>query len=76
MKTREPPCTERYARWCERSGDFIEFPSYSILQICWICCILLIEMGYVFVCIYLGESEQSDSFFANERPYVGVMTDE
>ena len=19
MKTKEPPCTERYARWCERS---------------------------------------------------------
>ena len=25
----EPPCTERYARWCERSGLFS--PSYSIL---------------------------------------------
>ena len=24
----EPPCTERYARWCERSGLFS--PSYSI----------------------------------------------
>ena len=31
MKTRESPCTERYARWCERSGDSIEFPSYSIV---------------------------------------------
>ena len=26
----EPPCTERYARWCERSG--LLSPSYSILQ--------------------------------------------
>ena len=26
----EPPCTERYARWCERSGLFS--PSYSILR--------------------------------------------
>ena len=25
----EPPCTERYARWCERSGLFS--PSYSII---------------------------------------------
>lgn len=21
MKTKEPPCTERYARWCERSAN-------------------------------------------------------
>ena len=22
----EPPCTERYARWCERSGNHSDFP--------------------------------------------------
>ena len=27
----EPPCTERYARWCERSGRQIVSPSYSII---------------------------------------------
>ena len=27
----EPPCTERYARWCERSG--LCSPSYSILRL-------------------------------------------
>ena len=26
----EPPCTERYARWCERSG--LCSPSYSIAK--------------------------------------------
>ncbi|MBO5628531.1 MAG: hypothetical protein J5965_05560 [Aeriscardovia sp.] len=31
-KTKEPPCTERYARWCERSGKSLNFPSYSIAQ--------------------------------------------
>ena len=25
VKLIEPPCTERYARWCERSGKFIKF---------------------------------------------------
>ena len=27
----EPPCTERYARWCERSGGYSD-PSYSIMR--------------------------------------------
>jgi len=31
VKTKEPPCTEPYARWCERSGKLSNFPSYSIL---------------------------------------------
>ena len=30
VKLVEPPCTERYARWCERSGNLVKFPSYSI----------------------------------------------
>ena len=30
VKLIEPPCTERYARWCERSGNLVKFPSYSI----------------------------------------------
>ena len=30
----EPPCTERYARWCERSGNLFKFPSYSIVKEC------------------------------------------
>ena len=30
VKLIEPPCTERYARWCERSGNLFKFPSYSI----------------------------------------------
>ena len=30
VKLTEPPCTERYARWCERSGNLVKFPSYSI----------------------------------------------
>ena len=30
VKLVEPPCTERYARWCERSGNLFKFPSYSI----------------------------------------------
>ena len=33
VKLIEPPCTERYARWCERSGNLVKFPSYSILKI-------------------------------------------
>ena len=31
VKLIEPPCTERYARWCERSGNLVKFPSYSII---------------------------------------------
>ena len=31
VKLIEPPCTERYARWCERSGNLVKFPSYSIV---------------------------------------------
>ena len=30
VKLIEPPCTERYARWCERSGILFKIPSYSI----------------------------------------------
>ena len=30
VKLVESPCTERYARWCERSGNLFKFPSYSI----------------------------------------------
>ena len=30
MKTKEPPCTERYARWCERTEDLFKSSSYSI----------------------------------------------
>ena len=26
VKLIEPPCTERYARWCERSGNHSDFP--------------------------------------------------
>ena len=26
VKLTEPPCTERYARWCERSGNHSDFP--------------------------------------------------
>ena len=26
VKLIEPPCTERYARWCERSGNLLNFP--------------------------------------------------
>ena len=33
VKLIEPPCTERYARWCERSGNLVKFPSYSINEI-------------------------------------------
>ena len=33
VKTKEPPCTERYARWCERSGILLKIPSYSILSV-------------------------------------------
>ena len=33
VKLIEPPCTERYARWCERSGNLVKFPSYSIYLI-------------------------------------------
>ena len=33
VKLIEPPCTERYARWCERSGNLVKFPSYSIYGI-------------------------------------------
>ena len=29
----EPPCTERYARWCERSGILLKIPSYSIMLV-------------------------------------------
>ena len=32
VKLVEPPCTERYARWCDRSGNLFKFPSYSIAR--------------------------------------------
>ena len=32
VKTREPPCTERYARWCERSAGHGPPPTQSVLS--------------------------------------------
>ena len=31
VKLIEPPCTERYARWCERSGNHSDFPPTRLL---------------------------------------------
>ena len=34
VKLIEPPCTERYARWCERSGNHSDFPPTRSWGIC------------------------------------------
>ena len=41
VKIREPPCTERYARWCERSAGHGPPPTqlvtlFTVLWFCWI----------------------------------------
>ncbi|MEE0855950.1 MAG: hypothetical protein U0L58_01465, partial [Ruminococcus sp.] len=42
-QTIEPPCTERYARWCERSVAQL---MGSLLLDCSLCMITLMKLGF------------------------------
>ena len=70
VKLIEPPCTEPYARWCERSGKFIsDFPSYSIEFSS-----AQLEINYLFKGIFLLRYERK--FLKVQTEYVIVITEQ
>ena len=67
VKLIEPPCTEPYARWCERSGDYPNLPptrSYAIIEVGKVAKMQVKEVGKVTLlnCSKreMGEAEKSD----------------